>query len=89
MNYDRRKKLHDIISRIDTLQSDAESIAEDLEAIKDEEDEYIDNIPENLQSSELYGRLDALRKKLETRSGARQDIPFETIIDSITEAIEA
>lgn len=47
MNNPRRKALNNIIEKLEYLQAD-------LEALKDEEDEYRDNIPENLQESQRY-----------------------------------
>lgn len=51
MNKIRRKNLQTIIDRL-------EDIKADLEEITYEEEEYRDNIPENLQSSEKYERAD-------------------------------
>ena len=45
MNKQRRKELNDIIERLD-------GIIADIEALRDEEQDYFDNMPENLQGSE-------------------------------------
>lgn len=45
MNADRRKQLAAIIERI-------ESCVSDLEMLRDEEQEYYDNMPEGIQSGE-------------------------------------
>lgn len=45
MNKNRRSELEKIKSRL-------EDILQDLETLKGEEEEYIDNMPENLQESE-------------------------------------
>lgn len=47
MNKARRKQLEEIIERI-------QGISEDLESIMSDEEEYRDNMPENLQWSERY-----------------------------------
>lgn len=47
MNKARRKQLEEIIERI-------QGISEDLESIMSDEEEYRDNMPENLQGSERY-----------------------------------
>ncbi len=52
MNEARRKELAKIASRFDELKALAESIKEDLEGIRDDEQEYFDNMPESLQSGE-------------------------------------
>lgn len=46
MNRDRRKRIEEIGNRIGELQAE-------LEGIRDEEQEAYDNLPENLQNSEL------------------------------------
>ena len=51
MNNLRRKEIQGIIDRLEELQSD-------LETLKYEEEEYRDNIPENLQGSERYEKAD-------------------------------
>ena len=51
MNKIRRKKLSEIIDRI-------QAITNDLENILSEEEDYRDNMPENLQSSEKYETSD-------------------------------
>ena len=52
MNNPRRKQLDAIIAKIQELSND-------LECIMDEEQEYLENIPENLQSSERYEKAEA------------------------------
>lgn len=52
MNKARRKALDEVISKIE----EAEELLENLQA---EEEEYRDNMPENLQGSERYEAADA------------------------------
>lgn len=52
MNKARRKALDEVISKIE----EAKELLENLQA---EEEEYRDNMPENLQGSERYGVADA------------------------------
>jgi len=52
MNKQRRKTLNDLYEKI-------ADIRDVLEEVKDEEECYRDNMPENLQSSEMYERADA------------------------------
>ena len=51
MNKVRRKTIEEIIASL-------ESLKEDIQAVYDEEEEYRDNMPENLQSSEKYETAD-------------------------------
>ena len=51
MNKDRRKQIDDVINGLQELQGTVESIMND-------EEEYRDNIPENLQGSERYEKAE-------------------------------
>ena len=76
MNKIRRKNLQTIIDRL-------EDIKADLEEITYEEEEYRDNIPENLQSSEKYERADEACDNLNDAA-----YTLNEVIDSITTAME-
>lgn len=71
MNKERRKSLREIQSKL-------ESLGQDLETLKEEEEEYRDNMPENLQESERYQRADEvcdlLQEALESMDNAYQQI---------------
>ena len=71
MNKERRKSLREIQSKLDRL-------GQDLETLKEEEEEYRDNMPENLQESERYQRADEvcdlLMEALESMDSAYQQI---------------
>lgn len=47
MNAERRKRIAKLVEGL-------ESIQQEIEYIRDEEQEYMENIPENLQGSERY-----------------------------------
>ena len=51
MNKDRRKQIDDVIADLQEIQGTVESIMNN-------EEEYRDNIPENLQGSERYERAE-------------------------------
>ncbi len=70
MNRLRRKELAEVISKIVEAK-------EALESLKEEEEEYRDNIPENLQGSEKYEIADTACDNL------------DTAVSSLDEAIEA
>lgn len=71
MNKERRKSLREIQSKLERL-------GQDLEALKEEEEEYRDNMPENLQESDRYQRADEvcdlLQEALENLDNAYQQI---------------
>ena len=76
MNNARRKKLNTILEQIVEIHTA-------LEEVKDEEQEYFDNIPENFQSSERY-------EKAENAVAALDDAlsMFDDIADNIETALE-
>lgn len=76
MNKIRRKNLQTIIDRLEDTKAD-------LEEITYEEEEYRDNIPENLQSSEKYERADEACDNLNDAADMLNEV-----IDSITTAME-
>lgn len=72
MNALRRKRLAKIFDRIDELKAD-------LEEVLEEEEEYRDNIPENLQGSTRYEIADEACDSIQTAIDA---------LDEATGAIE-
>lgn len=52
MNNDRRKALRKVAEEITTLLGQLEDCKSELENLRDEEQEYYDNMPESLQGGE-------------------------------------
>ena len=67
MNKQRRKD-------IDTLIQALEEIREQIQFVLEEEQEYLDNIPENLQNSERYETAQTAVSELEEADGSIDDI---------------
>ena len=76
MNQARRKKIQDVSDQLEELKSA-------LEDVLQEEEEYRDNIPENLQGSARYEAAD---EACDTLSGAVDGL--EDIITSLGELAE-
>lgn len=76
MNAKRRAAIQRIIDKIEELRSD-------IEALRDEEQEAFDNLPESLQYSEKGERMEEAVSQLEY-----SDNSFQEVIDYLTEAIE-
>lgn len=76
MNKVRRKELQEIYDIIS-------EVKERLETVHDEEEEYKDNIPENLQGSERYERAEAAVDALDSAVSS-----LEEALDHIEEAQE-
>ena len=67
MNKIRRKRLAEIQDKISTLRLVIEEELQGaLEECRDEEEEYVENIPENLQGSERYEQAEAAMDYLYT-----------------------
>lgn len=76
MNNVRRKEISGIIDRLETLKAEIEII---LEA----ETDYLYNIPENLQGSEMYEKSEIAIVELESA-----ETYLEDLINSLTDSIE-
>ena len=76
MNKIRRKSLQEIIDQIDHLR-------DDLDALKEEEEEYRDNMPENLQGGERYEAAENAISNMEDAVTS-----LEEVISSLDAAIE-
>lgn len=88
MNKQRRKSINEIITRLESLQSDLSEICCDLENIKDEETDYFDNILENLQYSEKHEISENALSNLEDALSELSCFDFESIIGYLSSATE-
>ena len=75
MNNPRRKELQKLITKLEKIQ-------EAVEYIQADEEEYRDNIPENLQGSQRYELADAAVDNLDSAYNA-----LEEAINYLTEAM--
>lgn len=117
MNKQRRKALDEIVNALNTLDEkvqealstlrdaladvDVDDIRDRLEAIRDDEQEALDNLSENLQQSArgqaMGAAVDALEnavdqvEQLDTKLGELRDVEFDVgeIINAIEEAQNA
>lgn len=76
MNKERRKNIQGIADQLEELKGN-------LELLQEEEEEYRDNIPENLQGSERYERADEACDALSESVDGLEDI-----ISSLSELAE-
>lgn len=76
MNQARRKQLDEIIGK-------AQILIEKLEAIKEEEEEYRDNMPENLQGTEKYEKSESACDSMQEAIDYLEDVV--TAIESAQE----
>ena len=89
MNKARRKQIDDIIKRIeDELGPMIESIKEDIETVRDEEQEVYDNMPESFQSGEKGELASAAIEALEEALSPFDELDTDSIIGSLNTAQE-
>jgi hypothetical protein len=86
MNNTRRKEIGKIISRAEALRDELENIMMDIEVIRDEEEEYIDNVPENLQGTERYEMAEEALSNLESALEWFEEFDFEDMLSYLEEA---
>lgn len=80
MNKSTRKELSVIADRLDNVQSEIKSVIEDLEYIRDDEQEKYDNLPENFQTNERQGVIDEIDDII-----TELDVDFDETIERLRE----
>lgn len=90
MNKPRRKQIQDVIEKLSSLQSEMEVLIEEIESIQADEEEYRDNMPENLQGSERYERADTACDALESAKDSLEESKdnIDEVVSSLEEASE-
>ena len=86
MNKQRRRIIYEINTRLEAVQGEMESLLDDIQAVIDEETEYRDNIPENMQGGERYemadSACDSLQSAYDTLESAKDNL------DDVTSSLE-
>lgn len=86
MNRQRRREIDGLIASLEELARLCADQAEIVAAIADDEEEYRDNIPENLQQTDRFERADEAAEQLRSAAGLIEEIDFESIIEVLREA---
>jgi len=86
MDNQRRKKISKIEIKIEELSELLKEIELELEGIRDEEQEYLDSIPEILQSSEKYEKAENATSVLDNAYEWISQIDVEELTRSLYEA---
>ena len=86
MNNERRKKIDDVIQKINIFQNTLEELQEIIEEIRDEEQESLDNIPENLQGSERYEAVENSLYNLEDAIEWFDNIDVDELTSTLEES---
>ena len=88
-----KARYDEAINLLQSIKDDASDLKSDVEGIKDEEQEYMDNMHENLQQGERYcnaeaavSALDTACEKLDDLATVEVDFDFDDLISSLDEA---
>lgn len=88
MNKDRRKQIAEVIKSLETVKEDISALAADVETIREEEQEYFDNMPESFQMGEKGEKAEAAIDALDSAHSDLEDIDFEDITQYLETAQE-
>jgi uncharacterized coiled-coil DUF342 family protein len=67
-------RMQELRSLIESLKEDATDLIAQIEEVRDEEQEYIDNMPESLQQSERYQNAEAAVSQLEDAISTLEEV---------------
>ena len=87
MNKDRRKALGSLTEQLDTLKGKLNDIQQELEGLRDEEQEYYDNMPESFQMGDKGQAAEEAIGYLDEAATAAGEA--ESQIDEVMTAIES
>jgi succinate dehydrogenase/fumarate reductase flavoprotein subunit len=103
MNDIRRKEIGSVVAKLETLQATEDNLealregladaAGSIESIRDEEQEYYDNMAEPFQNSsrgeKAQAAIDALQEAQDTLEAVDEDSTADDLSDAIHEAIDS
>lgn len=88
MNKDRRKAIAAALELVDQAKAAVEAAREAVEVIQGEEEEYRDNMHENLQGGEKYARADEVAGYLSDAEQELGGFDFDSILSNLEAAAE-
>lgn len=74
MNNTRRKAISEVSQKVGNIKGGVETLMQEIEELKGEEEDYKDNIPENLQGGEKYEVAEAAIENLNAAYYSLDDI---------------
>lgn len=86
MNKDRRNQIAEVAAKLSDLEALRDEIKDALEAIRDEEQEYFDNMPEGLQQSDRGYAAEEAVNQLEEAVGVLDDFDIMGLAGNLEEA---
>lgn len=89
MNKDRRKAIGALIDAAQAIAGQITDLKDQIEAIRDEEQDYFDNMPESLQGGEKGEAAEAAISALETAVDALDAFDVDEVVGALDEATAA
>lgn len=90
MNAVRRRTITKLIGRLNGLLGQMEDLLGDIDIVREEENEALDNMPESLMETDRYAQIEAAADNLEeaydTFSGMKDSL--EDVVNSLEAAQE-
>lgn len=87
MNATRRKEISKVLKRLYELVEDMSDLLGDIETIKDDENEALENILESLQESERYTQIESAANNLDEAYDVFSDM--KDSLDDVINSLEA
>ena len=87
MNNTRRKELEAIKNRIEEALAELDQCKDELEGIQNEEQEYLDNMPDNLRDNATGEKAQAAIDAIESAVSDLDSVDVTSAVDSIVEAM--
>lgn len=88
MNKQRRKDIQALVDQLNEHVSALEDIRGAIESLRDEEQEYKDSMPENLQYGSNGERADEAIDALENAASSLESLELSDIIEYLESAME-
>ena len=88
MNKQRRESIQKIADKLEEVKKQVDELLQGLEDIKSDEQDYLDNIPENLEGSERYTIAEEAIDRLDNAIDELNSTDFESAIEYLQQAIE-
>ncbi|AUX83266.1 hypothetical protein PBI_RACCOON_53 [Microbacterium phage Raccoon] len=88
MNAGRRKEIEAIIGKLADLEALKTEIQEAIEQVRDEEQEYYDNMPEGLQQSDRGYAAEEAANQLDEAASMLDDLDIDSLRGNLETAAE-
>ncbi|MFV0515795.1 MAG: hypothetical protein ACK5MV_00145 [Aminipila sp.] len=86
MNKVRRSKINAVIQEIETLKETMQGLRDIIEEIKEEEEDCLENIPENLQGTDRYDSVETAAENLESAYDWFDESDIDDLLTYLEEA---